>query len=233
MPATAPALLDPAALAHRLAELAGDERAVQVEFLLHLGEFDRREAWLAAGYGSIWDYCRRVLHLREGAAWRRIQAMRALRRLPDLAAPLRDGRICLTTVALLDPVLTEANAAELVARAAYKSKAEVEALVVAPHRTQGRRAPVARAARGHGRCVPGAPVARARRPARGAELAAGARVAPGAGGRGARASPHGRDPPHGAPGGGGHLVAPGDRRRRLQAGARPAHRAPLAQGARR
>ncbi|HET9554630.1 MAG TPA: HNH endonuclease signature motif containing protein [Anaeromyxobacteraceae bacterium] len=131
MPATAPALLADAALAHRLAELAGDERAVQVEFLHHLAEYDRREAWLAAGYGSLWAYCRNALHLREGAAWRRIQAMRALRRLPDLAAPLRDGRLCLTTVALLDPILTEANAAELVSRTAYKSKAEVEQFVVA------------------------------------------------------------------------------------------------------
>jgi hypothetical protein len=137
MPATALALLDAAALARRLAELAGDERAFQVEFLLHLEEFDRREAWLAAGYGSLWEYCRRVLLLREGAAARRIRAMRVLRRLPDLAAPLRDGRVCLSTVALLDPLLTEANAAELVARAAYKSKAEVEELVVAAVFPQG------------------------------------------------------------------------------------------------
>ncbi|HET9553844.1 MAG TPA: HNH endonuclease signature motif containing protein [Anaeromyxobacteraceae bacterium] len=131
MPATAPALLDAAALARRLAELAADDRAVQVELLLHLAEYDRREAWLAAGYGSLWDFCRRALHLREGAAWRRIQAMRVLRRLPELAEPLRSGMLCLTTVALLDSVLTEANAEELVQRAAYKSKAEVEALVVA------------------------------------------------------------------------------------------------------
>jgi hypothetical protein len=95
-----------------------------------LGLDDRREAWLSAGHGSLWDYCRRVLHLREGAAWRRIQAMRVLRRLPDLAEPLRQGQLCLTTVALLDPVIDETNAVELVARAAYRSKAEVEALVV-------------------------------------------------------------------------------------------------------
>lgn len=131
MPAIAPALLDAATLSRRLAELAGDERAIQVEFLLHLEEFDRRQAWLQAGYGSLWDYCLRVLHLREGAAARRIRAMRALRRLPDLAAPLRDGRLCLTTIGLLDPALTEENAEELIARAAYRSKAEVEELVVA------------------------------------------------------------------------------------------------------
>jgi hypothetical protein len=130
MSAIAPALLDCATLSRRLAELAGDERAVQVEFLLHLEEFDRRQAWLEAGYPSLWDFCLRVLHLREGATARRLRAMRVLRRLPGLAAPLRDGRICLSTLGLLDPVLTEENAEELVARAAYKTKAEVEELVV-------------------------------------------------------------------------------------------------------
>ena len=130
MPATSPALLDAATLSRRLSELVGDERALQVEFLLHLEEFDRRQAWLEAGYPSLWEFCLRVLHLREGAAARRLRAMRILRRLPELAEPLRDGRICLSTAALLDPVLTEENAAELVARAAFKAKAEVELLVV-------------------------------------------------------------------------------------------------------
>jgi len=92
MSIVSPSLLDADTLARRLAELAGDERAVQVEFLLHLEEFDRRQAWLAAGYPSLWEFCLSVLHLREGAAARRIRAMRVLRRLPDLAAPLRDGR---------------------------------------------------------------------------------------------------------------------------------------------
>jgi hypothetical protein len=40
----------------------------------------------------LWDYLLRVLHLREGAAFRRIAAMRVLRRLPVVAEALRDGR---------------------------------------------------------------------------------------------------------------------------------------------
>ena len=70
----------------------------------------------------------RVLHLREGAAFRRIAAMRVMRRLPVLAEALRDGRLCLSTVALLGPLLTEENVGELVARASYLTKAEVERL---------------------------------------------------------------------------------------------------------
>ena len=45
--------LDPRTLARRLGELAGDERKVQVEFLQHLAEFDRRRAYLELGYGSL------------------------------------------------------------------------------------------------------------------------------------------------------------------------------------
>jgi hypothetical protein len=113
---TTPASLDSAALSHRLGELAGHERQVQVEFLLHLEEYDRRRAWAEAGYPSLWEWCLRVLHLREGAAGRRIAAMRVLRRLPRLAEALRDGRLSLSTVTLLGPVLTEENCEAIVAR---------------------------------------------------------------------------------------------------------------------
>ncbi len=127
---SAPSSLDSAALARRLGELAGCEREVQVEFLLHLAEFDTRRAWAEAGHRSLWDYLLRVVHLREGAAFRRIAAMRVVRRLPVVAEALRDGRLCLSTVAVLEPLLTEANVGELVARAAFLTKAEVQRLAV-------------------------------------------------------------------------------------------------------
>jgi hypothetical protein len=129
MNAPIPSSLDSTALARRLRELAGEERNVQVDFLLHLDEFDRRRAFLQAGYGSLWDYCLHALHLREGAAGRRIGAMRVLRRFPKLEGMLRNGRLCLSTLALLGQVLTDENVDDLVARAAYGTKAEVDHLV--------------------------------------------------------------------------------------------------------
>lgn len=136
-----PSSLDSRTLARRLGELAGDERQVQAEFLLHLDEFDRRRAWLELGYASLWTYCLEVLHLREGSAGRRIGAMKVLRRCPGLAGALRDGRLCLTTLALLGQVLTEENADQLVARAAYRTAAEVDHLVASvkprPARREG------------------------------------------------------------------------------------------------
>lgn len=129
-PTDAPSALDPDRLVRRLRELAGEERDVQVDFLLHLDEFDRRRAFLEEGYDSLWTYCQNVLHLREGAAGRRIGAMRVLRRFPELEAPLRDGRLCISTVTLLGPLLTPDNLPDLVARASNRTKAEVERLVV-------------------------------------------------------------------------------------------------------
>jgi hypothetical protein len=116
-------------LARRLAELVADERGALVDFLLHLAEFDRRHAWAEAGYDSLWTYSQRVLHLREGPAGRRIAAMRLVRQFPRLADALRDGRLCTSTVTLLAPLLREGSLDDLVARAAYRTKAEVEHLV--------------------------------------------------------------------------------------------------------
>ena len=124
-----PSSLDSDALARRLHDFVSGERANQVDFLLHLDEFDRREEYLPRGFGSLWEYCLRELHLREGAAGRRIAAMKALRRFPRLESPLRDGRLCLSTAPLLAQVLTEENLDDLVAQAAFKTKAEVEHLV--------------------------------------------------------------------------------------------------------
>ncbi len=121
--------LDSKALATRLRELAGDRRNVDVDFILHLDEFDRRRAYLEAGYGSLWAYCLEALHLCEGSAGRRIQAMKVLRRFPSLEAALRDGRLSLSTVALLGQVATPENVGDLLDRAAFKSRADVDHLV--------------------------------------------------------------------------------------------------------
>jgi hypothetical protein len=126
-----PASLDTPTLTRCLRASAGEERDRQGDFLLYLDAFDAREAWREAGHGSLWQYCLSDLHLREGAAGRRIGAMRVLRRFPRLEAPLRDGRLGLTTVVTLRPVLTDGNLDEVVERAAFKTDEETRELVVA------------------------------------------------------------------------------------------------------
>jgi 5-methylcytosine-specific restriction endonuclease McrA len=55
--------------------------------------------------------------------------MRVLRDFPELEAPLRDGRLSLTTAVTLRPVLTPENLDEMVARAAFKTDERTRHLV--------------------------------------------------------------------------------------------------------
>ncbi len=126
---TNPSSLDTQALAACLRASAGEARDRQVDFLRYLDPFDARQAYREAGYGSLWMFCLRELALREGAAGRRIGAMRVLREFPRLEAPLRDGRLSLTTAVTLRPVLTQENQDEIVALAAFKTDEETKHLV--------------------------------------------------------------------------------------------------------
>src|SRR5512133_3881948 len=124
-----PSSLDTRTLAACLRSSAGEERDRQVDFLRYLDPFDARQGYREAGYDSLWRFCLHERRLREGAAGRRIGAMRMLRELPALEAPLRDGRLSLTTVVTLRPVLTAENVDEVVARAAFKTDEETRHLV--------------------------------------------------------------------------------------------------------
>jgi 5-methylcytosine-specific restriction endonuclease McrA len=55
--------------------------------------------------------------------------MRVLRRFPVLGDALRDGRLSMSTAALLGPVPMEENCGEILARAAFMTRAETEHLV--------------------------------------------------------------------------------------------------------
>ncbi len=75
------------------------------------------------------SYCVGELHLSEDAAYNRIRAARTAREFPALFEALADGRLHLAAVLLLTPRLTAGSVDELIAAAAYKSKAQVEQLL--------------------------------------------------------------------------------------------------------
>src|SRR5439155_715787 len=62
--------------------LASRERDVTAELIAHLAEIEERGLHRAAGFGSMFEYCREVLRLSEHAAYGRIEAARAARRFP-------------------------------------------------------------------------------------------------------------------------------------------------------
>src|SRR5438128_7079660 len=77
----------------------------------------------------MYAYCIGELHLCEQAAMKHIRAARTARRFPVIFSAVADGRLHLSAVVLLTAHLTSANAAELVAAAAYQTKAEVQQLL--------------------------------------------------------------------------------------------------------
>src|SRR5687768_12566776 len=121
-------LLDDA-LETRLLQLAARERCSIVELVACLEEFDRRRLYLSHGFTSIYAYAHAKLHLREGAAYRRIEVARASRRFPQIFDMLGDGRLSLATAALMAPHLGSDRANDLLRQAAFKSKREVELLI--------------------------------------------------------------------------------------------------------
>lgn len=118
--------LSDAELLDAAARYAAVHRESTASLIAALAEIEDRSLHLAAGYDSLYSYCREVLRLSEHAAYARIEAARACRRYPVILQLLASGALTLTTVGLLRPVLTDGNHGSLLANACYRSKREVE-----------------------------------------------------------------------------------------------------------
>src|SRR6266496_5410896 len=94
-------LLDDAALAAELGRLAAGERQATAALVVHLAEFDARRLYEPAGFSSLFQYCRAVLHLSEDAIYNRIEAARAARRYPVILEMVAAGTLSVTTARLL------------------------------------------------------------------------------------------------------------------------------------
>ena len=109
--------------------LAGEERDVTARLIAHLAEIDARQLYVPDGYSSLFVYCHEGLGYSEDAAYNRKAAAQLARRYPAILDMLADGRLSLTAVRLLAPVLNEGNWQAAVAEASGKSKRDVEKLV--------------------------------------------------------------------------------------------------------
>jgi 5-methylcytosine-specific restriction endonuclease McrA len=105
------------------------EREATADLLADLAEIDARKFYLAMAYPSLFAYCVAELRLSEDAAFKRIKAARAARRFPVVFEVVADGRLNLSGVVLLAPLLTEDTAPGLLAAAENKTKLEIEKLV--------------------------------------------------------------------------------------------------------
>jgi 5-methylcytosine-specific restriction endonuclease McrA len=121
-------LLDEALHANAKA-LAGRHNALTAELLAHLAEVEARGIHRERACSSLYTYCVYELRFSEDEAQRRAQAARAARKFPLLFEMLADGAIHMTGLLLLAPHLTADNQADLLARARFRTKREIERLV--------------------------------------------------------------------------------------------------------
>ena len=112
----------------KIEALAETERFSLVDFLLHLGELDRRRACETTSYATIFAYLTRRLGFSESDAVRRVRVARAARKYPSILRMLSRGELHLVGVAMLEPVLTPENHERLLRRASRRSTREIDRL---------------------------------------------------------------------------------------------------------
>ncbi|MFO0584643.1 MAG: hypothetical protein U0229_20420 [Anaeromyxobacter sp.] len=117
-------------LHEEIGELVDGERHRLVEFLRKLEALDRERGYCEFNCGSAFEYLTKVWHLCEGTAWHRVNAMRYLRRFPQLAEEIASGRINLSQLRSIGPLLTSENVDDLFSRAAGLSFKKTEELAV-------------------------------------------------------------------------------------------------------
>jgi hypothetical protein len=116
-------------LLRQLARLVKQSRRVEAELVAHIGEVELRRLYAQKACSSMFEYCRRILCLRENEAYLRISVARAARENPVLLEMLRDGRLHLSGIARLVPHLTRENAHAVLERACGMSHREIRELV--------------------------------------------------------------------------------------------------------
>ena len=125
----APQALSDDELLHQVVTIVGRSRSAEASLLAHLAEVDARRLFAREACDSMFGYCVQILHFSEAEAFLRIAAARACRRHPLLLVMLGDGRLHLSAIARLAPLLTEANADAVLARAVHRTKRQIEELI--------------------------------------------------------------------------------------------------------
>lgn len=83
----------------KLLQLVREERRLLADILTHLKEVERRKLFADYKRTSLFDYAVKELGYSEDQAQRRIEAMRLLKHLPEIAPAIRDGRLTITNIA--------------------------------------------------------------------------------------------------------------------------------------
>jgi hypothetical protein len=110
-------------------KLVAKSNLALAELLAHLGEVEARGLHRSRACASLYTYCVYELRMSEDAAFRRAKAARFVRRFPELFDRIAKGELHLTGLLMLGPHLDCPERAEILERARFRSKREIEKLV--------------------------------------------------------------------------------------------------------
>lgn len=91
----------------RIEKLAQSERKLTHVILCHINEIESRRLYAELGYESMFRYLTAHLKYSEDAAYRRLSAARLLRKSPEIAERLEDGRLTLTQLTQVQSALRQ------------------------------------------------------------------------------------------------------------------------------
>ena len=100
-------------LISRTKSLIQKERETHIQVLRHLREIESRKLYFSQGCSSLFDYAVRELGYSEGAAFRRIKAMRLCRDLPEAEEKLQSGKLSLSSAGQLQNFFEKQKKADL------------------------------------------------------------------------------------------------------------------------
>jgi len=123
------AQLTDASLHDETKRLVGSSNTLTSQLLAYLGEVEARGIHRERACSSLHTYCVYELRMSEDEAQRRCRAARLARQFPILLEMLAEASLHMTGILLLGPHLTGENSAELLARARFRTKREIERLV--------------------------------------------------------------------------------------------------------
>ena len=96
-------------LIERLKALVAEERKITVEILRLLLEVEDKRLFAVWGFSSIYEFFIKELGYSEGAAYRRVSAMRLLRREASCADKIASGELSLSNAAKVETALKQAR----------------------------------------------------------------------------------------------------------------------------
>lgn len=91
----------------RIKKLVSIERRIGVEILELLYEIEARKAYTELKYDGLFTYCVRELGFSDAQAYQRIQAMRALKDLPELKPLIESGSLSVSSVSKIQTHLRQ------------------------------------------------------------------------------------------------------------------------------